>query len=358
MKKLVAFLILILILIISNIFSIFAFGAEKSPVELDLKSKYAILIDAKTGTVLYNKNSNEKAYPASITKILTAIIALEKGNLEDTITMSREAVFSIGRDTCHIALDTDEQIKFKDALYAMMLPSANDASNGIAEHIAGSIPNFAILMNNKAKEIGAKSSFFVNPHGLNSDNHYTTAYDMALITKYALNVPHFREFFSAEKHTIPPTNKQSKPREILSSYKIMAPTKFAYNQITGGKSGYTPEAKNTLVTTSKKGDVELIAVVLGCDVVADRYMDTQAMFDYGFQNYNKIIKEIEDKKTTTITAAVDNSDIKFENNIWMNLLKFVLFIVTVVLTLFIAFVLIVVIRYKIIKKKKLKRSRA
>ena len=147
-------------------------------------------------------------YPASITKILTVLLGIENGRLQDKVTMSREAVFSITRGSSHIALTDGEEITLEQALYAAMLPSANDASNGIAEHISGSIEDFAVLMNKRAREAGAINSNFVNPHGLHDEEHVSTAYDMAMITRAALRNDTFRQIFGTVRYTIPPTNKQ------------------------------------------------------------------------------------------------------------------------------------------------------
>ena len=182
----------------------------------DIVSEAYVLMDADTGQVLCSKNPEEKMYPASITKIMTGILALLNGSLESRITMTEEAVFSIGRDTSHIALDTGEEITLEQAMYAMTMESANDASNGIAELIAGSMDSFADMMNEKAAEIGAENTHFANAHGLHDEQHYTTALDMAKITRYGLSVPLFTQFFGAKKYEIPPTNKQEETRYFAS----------------------------------------------------------------------------------------------------------------------------------------------
>ena len=179
-------------------------------------SESAVLIDAASGQVLFQKNMNQKAYPASITKIMTGMLALEKGDLSQTVTMSEEAVFSIDRSSAHIALDVDEEITLEQALYALAIASANEAANGIAETVSGSVADFAKEMNQTAVEAGAQNTNFTNPNGLHDDNHYTTAYDMAKITAAALQNPKFAEIFGTEKYDIPPTNKQPETRYLLN----------------------------------------------------------------------------------------------------------------------------------------------
>ena len=192
-----------LIAVVLFVVSVIAFSqtvsAAELPIEPEILSEAAVLMDAKTGQILYSKNMDKTMYPASITKILTGMLALKYANLDETVTMSYDAVFSIDRDSSHIALDVDEEIPMIDALYALSIESANDAANGIAETVAGSMDAFAEMMNQEAKRIGAVNSNFVNAHGLPNENHYTTAYDMALITAEAIQIPMFNEIFSANR---------------------------------------------------------------------------------------------------------------------------------------------------------------
>ncbi|HWP98775.1 MAG TPA: D-alanyl-D-alanine carboxypeptidase family protein [Syntrophomonadaceae bacterium] len=256
-------------------------AADEAPAII---SESAILMDAKTGQVLYEKNMNEKLYPASITKILTILLGIEKGHLDDTVTMSHEAVFTIPRGASHIALDEGEQITLEQALMAALLPSANDACNGIAEHISGNVSDFAQLMNQRARESGALNSNFVNPHGLPDDKQVTTAYDMAMITRAALQNEKFRAIISTVRYTIPPTNKQTEPRELWSEHRMLTTNRFSYQGVIGGKTGYTKESQNTLVTAGRRGDRELIAVVMRSEDFGV-YKDTIALFDYGFNEF-------------------------------------------------------------------------
>lgn len=296
----------------------------------DLISESACLMDADTGQVLFEKNMDSRKFPASITKIITAIVAIEKGNLSDIITMSDNAVFSVGRNTSHISLTPGEQITLKDALYAAMLMSANDACNGIAEHIAGSIDAFTSLMTSKAREVGAKNSNFNNANGLKDAEHYTTAYDMAAITRYALKNPVFTELFGTYIYHMPPNNKQPETRNFANQHCMIANTEFNYEGIIGGKAGYTTVAQYTLVTAAERDGRRLIAVVMKSPQVNDKYKDTIKLLDYGFNEFKKLtftMSEIRDKLKTEDIELTENKltalvlkGIK-KNDIKMNLIK-------------------------------------
>ena len=195
------------------IFSIIILNINRVSAQPSILSKSSILIDADSGTVLAEKDANKKMYPASLTKIMTAILAIEMGNLSDVIKVDDDTPYEI--DGSHIALEPGEMLTLKDLLYALMLPSANDAASAIAKHYGGSIEKFVKLMNDKAKELGAVNTNFVNPHGLHNNNHYTTAYDLALITRYAMKNEIFRTIVGTQKYEIQPTNKKLKPDILL-----------------------------------------------------------------------------------------------------------------------------------------------
>ena len=284
-KKLFSSLLLGLIII--NIIPIPVYATSSYP---DVFAEYAILMDAKTGKVLYGKNEHKRAYPASITKLLTALVAMENLRPTDTITMSKDAVFSIERNSSNIWLDVDEQITLDQGLHALLLASANDAANGIAELSHGSIEAFAKYSTQHAKELGAKNTNFVNPHGLHDSNHYTTAYDMALISKEILNQPYFREIMDTHTYQIPATNRCDEIRYLSQPHKLLNQQRFgklAREDVIGGKTGYTTDAGNTLVTMAKRDDIELIAVILKSNS-QNLYKDTNILLDYGFDNYKSI----------------------------------------------------------------------
>lgn len=253
----------------------------------DLVSNAAIVMDASTGQVLYEKNSHERKYPASITKIITTIIALEHNvDFNDTVTMSENAIWDVERDSTLIGLDVGEKVTVKDLVYATMVKSANECAYALAEYVAGDKESFAKLMNEKASDIGCEDTHFVTPNGLHDDNHYTTAYDMALITKYALQNDTFREIAGTVSYTVPATNLTDETRPLWTGTKMINPAEpYYYEYCEGGKNGYTSKSHNTLVTFSKKDGLELICVVLDCDGQKYSYTDSRALYNYCYNNY-------------------------------------------------------------------------
>lgn len=249
-----------------------------------IQSQAAILIDADTGQVLFEKNMHMKMYPASITKVISALIALEKGNLTDTITMSNNAVFSIGRNTSHIALDENEQITLEQALYAMAIASANDAANGVAEMISGNTTEFAKLMTARAKELGAYNSNFANAHGLPEDSHYTTAYDMARIMSAAIKIPEFTKMFSAMSYDMPPTNKQPEVRTFNRRNSLLEGP-YSYDGVIAEKTGWTGDAGYTYIAAARRDGRTLIAVNMKSPDANSRWQEITALFDYGFNEF-------------------------------------------------------------------------
>ena len=277
-------------------------------VTLDILGESAILMDASTGEILYEKNMNEQLYPASITKLMTVLLAFEYGNLDDTVVFSESAIFGIERNSSHIALDVGEELTLEQCLYAILLQSANEASLGVAEHIGGSKEGFADMMNKKAKELGCLNTHFVNPNGLHDNNHYTSAYDMALIAKEVLKYDKFRDIIKTIRYEIPPTNIQPETRYLYAQHQMIKPPSiYVYDGCLGGKTGFTNEALNTLVTYAKKGDTTLIAVVLK-DSGANTYVDTKTLFDYGFANYKTVeaLSSSTVNTTTNITQEYKN----------------------------------------------------
>lgn len=245
-----------------------------------INAESGILMDLNTGQILYEKNINEKLAPASTTKILTALITLEKCKLDEKVVIGKNPPFE---DGSKIYLIEGEEITVKDLLYAMMLESANDAALALAEHISGSKDEFAKLMNKKAAELGAKDSNFVNPNGLYDEKHYTTAYDLAIIGKKAMENATFREIVSTEYYEIKPTNKQPQTRYMYNINRMIRGNKYRYEGIDGIKTGYTTKSKNTIVASASRGNQKLIAVQLKS--TNDLYEDTIKLLDYGFNEY-------------------------------------------------------------------------
>lgn len=309
MIKRIIFYILIFTCLLVNFNTVYATPA--------ILSESAVLIDASSGTILAQKSADKKMYPASLTKIMTAILAIESGELTDVITVDDDTPFEI--EGSHIALEPGEILTLKDLLYALMLPSANDAASVIAKHYGGSLESFVKMMNQKAKELGAYNTNFTNPHGLHDTNHYSTAADLALITKYAMENDTFRKIVSTTKYEIQTTNKKDEPRYFTSLNKLIYNT--SYNQIyvdgayispyyeyaTGAKTGYTPQAGNCLVATAKKDGTELIAVTMK-GISLEMYQDAHNLFNYGFGEYESTT--LVEKNTFIRNIKIPNGDSK------------------------------------------------
>ena len=248
----------------------------------------AILMDAASGEVLFEKNADQKMYPASITKLMTILLALDHGKLTDEITFSHDAIYSIEPGSAHIAIQEGETLTLEQVLRAIILRSANEASNGVAEYVDGSIEAFAKHMTARAKELGCKNTNFLNANGLHNENHYTTAHDMALIAKELLKHEEYRSMMSETYYEIQPTNKQTEVRYLHGQHQMLNENSlYYYKDAIGGKTGFTSEALNTLVTYAERDGMELIAVVMKCNG-AEHYTDTASLFDYGFTHYESV----------------------------------------------------------------------
>lgn len=282
--------------------------------ELSLYSEAAILIDSNTGKVLYEKNSKEKKYPASTTKILTAILAIENCDLNDTATVSYDAVMSVPSGYSNAALQIGEELTVGQLLEVLLVHSANDAANVLGEHIGGSIESFATMMNTKLEELGCNDTHFTNPSGKHDDNHYTTAYDLAKIAQYCMKNSTFRSIVSKSSCTIAPTNKYEQ-RHYNNTNDLVIPSEnkradnYYYKYAIGVKTGYTKQAKNCLITASNKDGFELISVVLGAGPteigLSGRNIDSINLLNYGYENYT--IKKIKDKGDIIKQVEVANA---------------------------------------------------
>lgn len=263
---------------------------ESAITEPNIVSEAAILMDARTKTVLYEKNASEKHYPASITKLMTALIAIENLSPDQHITFSKEAIFGIEPGSSHISIQVDEILTVDQALHGLLLMSANEVANGLAEAVSGSIDAFANLMTDRAKALGAQNTHFVNPHGLHDENHYTTAYDMALIGSALADNKYFLEIMKDMTFNIPPTNKTDEARGLYQQHPMLNPMrnpKLYREDVIGGKTGYTDQARQTLVTIAKQGNTTLVAVVLQAEKPTV-YSDTASLLDYGFSSYQTL----------------------------------------------------------------------
>ena len=252
----------------------------------EISAPCAVLIDADTGVVLYEKDADKRMYPASTTKIMTAVLAIENGNMDEILTASGNAVNSISYDSSKIDLVEGEQMSYKDLVYGLIIASANDAANVLAEHIAGSTDEFVKLMNAKAAEIGAENTHFINAHGLHDDNHYTTARDLSKIARYAMTLPLFRDAVMQTAYKIAPTNKTENERTLTTTNMLLNRfSSYYYQYATGIKTGYTSHAGYCLVSSASYNDMNLIGVVLGAEAKDGEtmsFVDTRAMYRWAF----------------------------------------------------------------------------
>ncbi len=280
MKK----IILVLLMLMTSLNNVYAFDG--------ISAKAYILMEQSTGTVIFEKNSNVKMKPASTTKILTAICAIENSRLTDIVTVSKKAAYQEGSS---VYLKQGDKISMEDLVYGLMLNSGNDAAVAIAEHISDDTEKFSFVMNNKAKDIGALNSNFKNPNGLDDDNHYVTAYDLALITSYALNNDKFKKIVSSKSKIISDKNGVKK---YLSNHNKML---HLYDGCIGVKTGFTKKSGRTLVTAAQRDGVNLVAVTLNAP---DDWDDHKKLLDEGFLRVkkeiiidkNKIVDNVEVKK--------------------------------------------------------------
>ncbi len=259
-------------------------AASSWPDNITIQAEGGVVMDADTGTVLFGKNMHNSYFPASITKILTALIVIERCDLDEMVTFSHNAVYNVETGSSSAGLDEGDVLSVRDCLYALLLKSANEAANALAEHVAGTTEAFAELMNARAASLGCLNSHFVNPSGLNNPDHYTSAYDMALIGRAALLNSTFMEIDSTLYYDLPPTRNNKEGLTIYPGHKMIKKNMPEYYpDALGGKTGYTSLAGNTLVTFAQRGDMTLVAVVLNGH--ATHYIDTKAMLNFGFKNF-------------------------------------------------------------------------
>ena len=326
-RKIFSLIIFAIILCSTFSYTLAVTLAEKTnELEKNLSSEAVLLMEASTGKVVYEKNGYEKKNPASTTKIMTAILAIEHCNLNETATASEFAINSVpsGYSTANIQIG--ETLSVKDLLYALMLQSANESAVILAEHVSGSQEAFANLMNEKAKELGCKNTHFINPNGIHNENHYTTAYDLALITQYAMKNQTFRDIVKTTSFTLPATTSYpSESRTYANTNNLIIydarnrPDNYYYKYATGVKTGYTSAAKNCLVASAEKNGIEYISVVLGASItyestgsVSHRYVDTISLFDYAFDNFS--FRKLKSANNLIKTIKIENGK-KDENSL-------------------------------------------
>ena len=318
------------------IFCFFLFSFEsiyaKSDIQkLNITSGAALLVEPNTNTVLYEKNAKEKMYPASTTKIMTALLALENCKLDDRVTASQKAVSSISSDYATVFINPGETLTVEQLLNVLLIPSGNVAGNILAEHISGNVDNFVNLMNQKAKDLGCVNTHFTNSYGLHDDNHYTCAYDLYLISKEAMKYDAFRNIVKKTDYYLEPSNNYSKEdRKYKSTNDLIKPnnsksaTNYYYPYAIGIKTGYTKEAKNCLVSAANKDGLDLFCVILGGEKnaqgVDQRFLETKKLYTFAYDNYfnrtlreaNSVFRQVEIKNATNQTK---NLDIVVKDNI-------------------------------------------
>jgi len=246
--------------------------------EPTINSRAAIIYDRTSGSILFGKKENEQRKMASTTKIMTAIIVLENSNLDDVVTISSKAA---GTSGSRLGLKTNDKISVRDLLYGLMLCSGNDAAFALAEYVGGDLPSFAILMNNKCKFLGLTSTNFVTPHGLDNDEHYTTAYELAVITNYALQNETFCNYVGTKNYTV---TINGLPKNLSNTNELLG----TLNGVYGVKTGFTNGANRCLVTAIKRDNMDIICIVLGADTKKDRTQDSIKLIEYAFKNFEMI----------------------------------------------------------------------
>lgn len=294
---------------------------------LNINSPSVLMIERKTGNILYEKNANEIRYPASTTKMMTAILALENCKLDEKVRVSYNALQIIPNGYSIADLKVDEELTIEQLLHLLLISSASDAANALAEHIGGSISSFADMMNTKASEIGCTNTHFTNPDGMHDTKHYSTAYDLTLIANYAMNNETFKNIVSKSRYILYPTNKHSTEREFTTTNSLINKYSddYYYENAIGIKTGFTTPAGNCLVSAARLNDMECIITILGAKQTSDgkseRFLEAKELFEFAFGNYTyktvkfetDVIKSIEIKNATSETK---NLNLELANKVY------------------------------------------
>ena len=266
--------------------------------QFSVAAKAALLIDLNTNRVVYEQDADERVYPASLTKIMTCLIALENGNLSDVVTVSESALADLDEDSSVAGLVVGEQMTLENLLYCMMVVSGNDACNVIAEHVAGSVTDFVRMMNQRAYELGCTNTHFNNPHGLHDESHYTTARDLAIITQAALKSENFRQIVDTAEYVIPASATGEEHKLKTTNMLIYKSTgnSLYYSRATGVKTGYTSAAGRCLIATAEDDGIRFLSVLCGAktsildtgDLLMESFPETIKLLDYGFDNFSYV----------------------------------------------------------------------
>ncbi len=253
-----------------------------------IQAAAGVVLDLDTGTFLYSKNCDRQLYPASITKIMTCLLVLENADLDGVMTCS-PIVYELDENASNTGLSEGEQMTIRDALYTLMLESANDTANALAEYVGGSMEGFAQMMNDKAASLGCTGTHFSNPSGLHADDHYTTAHDMALIAQACYANEGFRTLCGTVEYEIPPTNMYEETRYLSNHHQMLKMDSEYYTSwCTGGKTGFTQMAWNTLVTYGEKDGRRLVCVLMHGNGADQNYLETIDLLNYGFNNFKNV----------------------------------------------------------------------
>lgn len=302
----ISLIFLILFYFLANTYYVNAENSIESAVSLN--SEAAILIENESGNILYEKNSSERLYPASTTKIMTAILAIENCDLNETAEVSQGAVDSVPSGYTNAGLIPGEEFTVEELLYALMIASANEAANVLAEHISGSVEEFAVLMNEKAKELGCENTNFVNANGMHNENHYTTAQDLCTIAEYCFENETFREIIQTVNYTVPATELHSAEDRILTNTDalINPNSQYYYEYALGGKTGFTSQAGNCLVCFAEKDGIYLTAVLLNASSSVNRFSDARNLLSFGYDNFSNQV--LVPKDTAIETLEISNGE--------------------------------------------------
>ena len=307
MKNKKLFVILFLIFLMLFPFAQISSANEVSEA-LSVSAETYFIMDNRTNKVLYSKEENKKMYPASTTKILTAIIVLENCNLDDIVTASYDAIMSVPQGYSTAKIQIGEQLTVEQLLELLLVPSANDAANVLAEHVGGTMDSFVTMLNTKINELGLTGTHFTNVYGLHDENHYTTAHDLAFIMKYCLKNDTFRKLAGQASCAIPTTNKYGTRSYNSTNELLISNNTNYYKYLTAGKTGFTSKAKGCLVSSAYRDDLELICIVLGSN---SRFSDTKTLYEYAYSNYS--IKDIVNENDTITTIKISNATKATEN---------------------------------------------
>lgn len=311
MKKIIKILTIIIVL---QIFSVKTFATEMSwPKCPSIKVGGAIVVDLSTGTPLIKKNANKKWYPASTTKIMTALLAIENAkSLDERVLFTKEALDAYERGSSSIGMRVGEELSLRDCLYGLMLASANEVANAIAIHVSGSMEEFVKLMNKRAKELGCTNTNFKNPSGLFEKDHYTTPSDLSKIARAAIGLEEFKKIAGTRTYVIPETNLVDEKRPLSNTNQLFNPVRapqYGYEYAYAGKTGYTDEARFNLVSFAKKGSMDVVSVVMNAESRDVQYNNTIKLLEYVFKRFrmlqtDKIALNLD--KNETIEKLLEN----------------------------------------------------